>query len=227
MSKSVICVVGATGTQGASVVDSFISDPRWQVRAVTRNPESSAARALAERGCEVVKADLGDFTSLKAAFHGVSAIFAVTNYWEPFFDSDIGHRLKPGQNIPEYCYEEEVRLGINLAEAAATSLETLTHYIWSTLSSPAKWSKGKYTKILHFEAKAKITEHIHEKLPRLAAKMSAVQIAFYATNLYNYELMRPQKVSLIRSLETWHAFNVPSTASGRDFSTRPTHSPQV
>ena len=224
MSKSIICVVGATGTQGTSVVDSFVNEPGWHVRAITRNPASSVAQALASKGCEVVKADLGDTTSLKDAFHGANVIFGVTDYWQPFFDPEIGSRLKPGQTIPEYCYEKEIELGIKLADAAAASHETLTHYIWSTLSSPTKWTKGKYTKILHFESKARITDHISERLPQLAAKMSAIQIAFYATNLYNYELVRPQKVSLIHLFHGKTVnLNVIMIASGWIFPSRPVY----
>ena len=196
MSQSILVVVGATGTQGASVIDSFVTDPKWHIRAVTRNPDSDKAQALAKKGCEIVQADLGDPASLKDVFKGATAIFGVTDYWAPFFDSDIKSRLKPGQSIPEYCYDEEVKVGINLAEAAAACGEMLTRYIWSTLPSPAKWSNGKYKRIFHFESKAAITEYIHEKLPQLAAKMSAVQIAFYATNIFYYDLMRPHEVIL-------------------------------
>ena len=138
MSKQIFVVVGATGTQGTSVVDSLIADPKWHIRAITRSPESSKAQDLAKRGCEVFKADLDDPASLKRAFHGATVIFAVTDYWAPFFSSNAGGRLRPGQSIPEYCYEEELRLGKNMAEAAAASAETLTHYIWSSLSSPSK-----------------------------------------------------------------------------------------
>ncbi|KAL9094240.1 MAG: hypothetical protein Q9165_003380 [Trypethelium subeluteriae] len=193
MPKSTLVVIGASGIQGVSVVDAFVTNPGWHVRAVTRNPHSEKAQALIRKGCEVVRADLNDLGSLRDAFQGATAIFAVTNYWEPFFDSGIASRLKSGQSIPQYCYEEEVRLGINLAEAATACADTLTHYIWSTLSSPARWSKGKYTQILHFEAKAAIADYIRQKLPQLATKMSEIQIAFYATNLFYYDLMRPHK----------------------------------
>jgi uncharacterized protein YbjT (DUF2867 family) len=43
---SIITVLGATGSQGGSVVTALYGNPSWKVRAVTRNPESDAAKKL-------------------------------------------------------------------------------------------------------------------------------------------------------------------------------------
>jgi len=48
--KKTIAVVGATGKQGGSVVDTFLGLVNWQVRAITRNPASEVAQALSARG---------------------------------------------------------------------------------------------------------------------------------------------------------------------------------
>ncbi len=78
MSRTIV-ILGATGIQGSSVVDSFVPlSPGWTVKAVTRNPDSAAAKSLASRGVEVVKADTGDLKSITRAFVGATAIFAVT-----------------------------------------------------------------------------------------------------------------------------------------------------
>lgn len=64
-----IVVTGATGAQGGSVVSILKKTPGWKVRAVTRNPESEAAKALAADGSvEVVRADWEDEASLVKAF---------------------------------------------------------------------------------------------------------------------------------------------------------------
>lgn len=77
----IIVVLGATGTQGASVVDTFLPlAPKWQIWAIIRNPDSAAGRALSAKGVEVVKADTGDVSTLKSAFAGADAIFALTDY---------------------------------------------------------------------------------------------------------------------------------------------------
>ena len=60
MTKQVVAVLGGTGLQGGGVVDALMSAGKFAVRVASRNPASDAARALAARGVEVVKADLLD-----------------------------------------------------------------------------------------------------------------------------------------------------------------------
>jgi uncharacterized protein YbjT (DUF2867 family) len=50
------------------VVEAFVKDPAYKVRAVARNPDSAGGRALAAKGAEVVKGDLLNVASLKEAF---------------------------------------------------------------------------------------------------------------------------------------------------------------
>lgn len=69
MSPKLIVVFGATGKQGGSVVDALLkSAESYSVRAVTRNPNTDKARALAARGVEVVTGDLDHYNSLLKAF---------------------------------------------------------------------------------------------------------------------------------------------------------------
>lgn len=195
--KKILVVIGATGNQGASVADSLIPfTDSWHIQAVTRNPFSQKARNLTRNGCEVVKADTGDVASLVATFRGATAIFAVTDSWALFWDEEVNNNIKPGHSIRLYCHDEEIRHGTNMAKAAANPevLKTLTHCIWSCTSSPRKWSKGKYNEIHHFESKAATTDWIHENVPELASKMSTIHVSFYASNVYTFKSMRPQKV---------------------------------
>ena len=53
-----IVVVGTTGGQGGSVVSSFLTDPQWRIRGITRNLDSDKAKSLIAQGVEMVKADL-------------------------------------------------------------------------------------------------------------------------------------------------------------------------
>jgi uncharacterized protein YbjT (DUF2867 family) len=65
----IIAVTGATGAQGGGVVNVMKNTPGWKVRAVTRNPESDAAKKLSADGSvEVVRADWDDEESLVKAF---------------------------------------------------------------------------------------------------------------------------------------------------------------
>ena len=70
--KKIIAVVGATGAQGGGLVRAILDDPDggFTVRAITRDVNSEAARALAKAGAEVVAADIDDEASLAAALKG-------------------------------------------------------------------------------------------------------------------------------------------------------------
>jgi uncharacterized protein YbjT (DUF2867 family) len=94
----IIAVVGATGLQGGAVTHRLLAD-HWPVRALTRNPDGKKARALAQLGAQVVKADLSDPASLERAFDGVHGVFSVQN-----------HHISG--------YEEERRQGKQVAEVA-------------------------------------------------------------------------------------------------------------
>jgi hypothetical protein len=52
------------------------------VRALTRNPDSPAAKHLTELGAEVVKGDLTEPTTLDSAFEGCWGAFVVTNFYD-------------------------------------------------------------------------------------------------------------------------------------------------
>ena len=178
MSPKLVTVVGATGAQGGGIVDLLLKDPNYSVRAITRNPQSETAKALAAKGAEVVAADADSVPSLIAAFQGSHAIFAVTNFFEPFMRFDLN---------PDKAVETEVLQGINLAKAASAT-PTLEHYIWSTLPSSKKISGGKYS-VPHFEGKVKIDEHIKSD-KALHAKTTFLWVTFYASNL-DFPMYRP------------------------------------
>ncbi|MDH4111702.1 MAG: NmrA/HSCARG family protein [Actinomycetota bacterium] len=117
----VIAVVGATGTQGGGLARAILDDPEegFTVRALTRNPDSDAAHALAERGADVVQADLDDQASLATAFAGAHGVFGVTNYWEVF------------------SVQREQAQAANIARASVEA--GVHHVIWSTLEDTRKW----------------------------------------------------------------------------------------
>lgn len=71
MSKLIV-VCGATGQLGGSVARRFLNEG-WKVRAITRNVNGDAAKALAQKGAELATADYNDEASLLKAFE-VSAL---------------------------------------------------------------------------------------------------------------------------------------------------------
>lgn len=117
----VIAIVGATGAQGGGLARAILDQPHggFRARALTRDPKSEKARALAARGAEVVVADLDDAASLRAAFAGAHGAYCVTNFWEHFSP------------------EKELSQARNLAQAAAAA--GLKHVIWSTLEDTRRW----------------------------------------------------------------------------------------
>ena len=54
----------------------------YKVRALTRSPNSSAAKELGEMGAEVIEADLTKPETLKAAVDGCWGVFGVTNFYD-------------------------------------------------------------------------------------------------------------------------------------------------
>jgi uncharacterized protein YbjT (DUF2867 family) len=75
-SGKIIVVTGATGHQGGAAARHLLEDG-WHVRALTRDPDKPAARALRDLEAEVVQGDLMDRSSLDAALRGAYGCFSV------------------------------------------------------------------------------------------------------------------------------------------------------
>ena len=118
--KRIIAVLGATGAQGGGMAKAILDDPygEFAVRALTRNPASDAARALAARGAEVAKADLDDEDSVRDALDGAYGAFVVTAFWE--------------------YMSAERELAQARAAASAARAAGLAHVVWSTLPDTRK-----------------------------------------------------------------------------------------
>jgi uncharacterized protein YbjT (DUF2867 family) len=77
----IVLISGATGKQGGAVAR-HLAGKGFAIRALTRNTDGPAAKALAASGAEVVRGDLNDSASLEAALTGAWGAFAVQNTWE-------------------------------------------------------------------------------------------------------------------------------------------------
>lgn len=72
-------VASATAKTGTGAVHALSESGKVRVRALTRNPDSDAAKALAALpNTEVVKGDFTDAASIKAALAGVKRVFMVS-----------------------------------------------------------------------------------------------------------------------------------------------------
>ena len=159
-----ILVTGATGLQGGAVARHLLKLGKFEVRCLTRRPDSEAAKTFKQLGADVVKADLDDPTSLKRVLRGCTGVFGVTNYWEAF--------------------QREYQQGVNLIDAASEA--EVAHLVLSTLPSAAKISNGAIA-VSHFETKARMEEHAR----RRGVPFTLVHVAFYFENFINY--FPPQK----------------------------------
>ncbi|KAI0126513.1 NmrA-like family protein [Xylariales sp. AK1849] len=161
--KKIITVFGATGNQGGAVVKTFLDDPKlkndWAVRGVTRDVSKDSSKKLADKGVDVVSADLNDKASVVKAISGSYAVFAVTNYWEKL-DMDL-----------------EIQQGKNIADA---SKETgVQHLIWSSLFNVKKLTNGVLSDLYHFDSKALVEDYIRE----IGIPATFFMPGFYMTNL--------------------------------------------
>ncbi|MFD4636168.1 NmrA/HSCARG family protein [Lentzea sp. NPDC058436] len=122
--KKVIAVVGATGSQGGGLVRAILDDWNgpYAVRALTRDPGSVRAKQFAERGAEVVQADLDDEASLRAAFEGAHGAFVVTNFREELTEEQAALRSRARME------REQAANAARAAKAAGVK-----HVVWSTL----------------------------------------------------------------------------------------------
>ncbi|KAK0645967.1 hypothetical protein B0T16DRAFT_390486 [Cercophora newfieldiana] len=181
MADKIIAVTGATGAQGGGVVNIMKKTPGWKVRAVTRNPSGDAAKKLSAEGIEVVAADFNDEASLIKAFEGVTAVFAVTNWWESLFTGKSQH---------ESGAIEEAH-GMNLA-LAASKTPTLQHYLWSTQpSSRTRFFASHGLETPHMDYKARVDARIKAELPALAAKTTYLYFGYYPQNIAYFPLLKP------------------------------------
>ena len=109
-----ITVFGVTGAQGKSLAEALLGDGSYKVRAPTRNPDSSEAKSLGEKGCEVVKVDMDDADSLEKAITGSYGVFVDANYWGLLvnrFDTTMDRevRNKQGKTIGDICKKTGVK----------------------------------------------------------------------------------------------------------------------
>ena len=129
----VVLVTGATGRQGGAVIRHMLPKG-WKLRAITRDPGSHAARALTQKGVEVVQGDLGDPSSVARAAAGVYGIYSVQDFWA------VGAK-------------REVQQGKNVADAAKKA--GLKHLVYSSVGGAER-----NTGIPHWESKWEIEKHI-------------------------------------------------------------------
>ncbi|KAH7029769.1 uncharacterized protein B0I36DRAFT_245992 [Microdochium trichocladiopsis] len=199
MAKKIITVLGVTGTQGGSVAERFLSHPDWLVRGVTRNPGSPKAKNWASRGVQLFQGDYDDVQSLKAAFLGAHAIFAVTdwasNHARVTADAALQDKARAaGRTFEEYAGDLETAQGINVATAAAEPvvLRTLERFVFSTLPAVRDISRGEIVHSWEFDSKAAAEKYMRA-LPPLSRVLSTVTMGIFQETWRDIPAFRPRR----------------------------------
>lgn len=173
MSK-VLAVFGATGLQGGSLINYILSDAElsswYKIRAITRDPESAAAKHLKDKHVDVVHGDMSDAASIRNALTGADTVFAMTT---PSFGPSA---VADEYNIAKTLADAAVSVGVN-------------YLIFSTLPGPREISKGKYTAVTPFDAKANAEKYIRT----LPIKSAFYSPAFFMENFHTQPFLGPKK----------------------------------
>jgi uncharacterized protein YbjT (DUF2867 family) len=165
----IITVFGATGTQGNAVAKRLLQTG-WQIRAVTRDPNSAKAKALSELGAELMTADFDDFASLVKVLENSYGVYSV----QPALTTpgDVG----------------QARWGIAVADAAWTV--QVQHFVYA--SAVIDRAKG----ILGLGSKRAIEERIVE----LSLPTTILRPVFFMENLTTYFPLRSEADQLNLSI---------------------------
>ncbi|HEX4857632.1 MAG TPA: NmrA/HSCARG family protein [Usitatibacteraceae bacterium] len=177
--KKIIAICGATGAQGGGLARAILADPSggFAVRAITRNADSEASKALAKAGAEVFAADIDDEAAFTRALQGCHGAFFVTFFWAHF---------SPDKE------KAEVAIMARAAKAAG-----LKHVIWSTLEDTRRWvpltdnrmpTLMQHYKVPHFDAKGESNRLFTEA----GVPTTFLNTSFYWDNLIHFG-MGPKK----------------------------------
>ena len=134
--EKVVLITGATGKQGGATIRHLVKQGGFKLRAMTRKPDSDAAKAVAALGAELVPGDLNDAASLERAVAGAWGVFAVQNTWEA-------------------GVEQEEEQGKRFAKVARD--KGVQHFVYSSVGSAER-----KTGIPHFENKFRVEQTIKQ-----------------------------------------------------------------
>ncbi|RIA96979.1 hypothetical protein C1645_871667 [Glomus cerebriforme] len=169
-----IVVTGATGAQGGSVAKTLLATGRYRIRALTRNPNSDKAKALASKGAEIIKFDITVKEDIKNALNGADIVWLNTNFWDQSLKGeDLGKEEKVSKMFVDIAKEE----GINWL-------------IYSSLPDSTTESEGKYPDIIQFSGKNHVEQYIRTSgIPN----STFVYLGFYYQNFNTHVPLVPKE----------------------------------
>jgi len=171
-----IAVMGATGAQGGAVVQAFnnLSCDKFEIRAITRNPEKETAKALEVKVKEIIKADADDEESMVKAFEGCHGAFIVSNFWQ---DCDVQHEMESLRVCKEAAKKAGVKhVVLSVLDDTRTFVNNAKNKdTWKVLDEEL----GMY--VPHFDGKGEVGEEYLGELPT-----TCLYTTFYYENFINF-----------------------------------------
>jgi uncharacterized protein YbjT (DUF2867 family) len=111
MSKKIVTVFGATGSQGAAITNALLMKG-WEVRAVTRHADSPAAQALASTGAKLLQVSVMSRDALD----------------QTLTEADVAMMVLPA--LTDIHNSNEASQGILISEAVARA--KVSHFVYSS-----------------------------------------------------------------------------------------------
>jgi uncharacterized protein YbjT (DUF2867 family) len=121
--KNLILITGATGQQGGAVAKEVLSKG-YNVRAMTRKPDSEKAKELAKLGAEVVYGDLDNSESIEKALEGCWGTFAIQNTWE----AGVEKEEEQGKRFAEIAKKKDIQFYFYTSVASAQRKTGIPHF---------------------------------------------------------------------------------------------------
>ncbi|WP_411084661.1 NmrA/HSCARG family protein [Streptomyces sp. cmx-18-6] len=163
--QKIILVLGGTGNQGGAAARELLSRG-WSVRALVRDPDKPEAQALKGLGAVLVRGDLEDVASLRAAAEGIHGVFSVQALaYEP---ETLAAEVRHGKAVADVAKEAGV-----------------THFVYSSVGGAER-----ETGIDHFESKAEIERHIKA----LGLPATILRPVFFMNNLLHFADVEGERV---------------------------------
>lgn len=167
MSKAIL-IIGATGNQGGAVLRAFLDNPSFSpetytIYAVTRNPSSRSAKALAAKS-PAIKLVTGDLNDVPAIFQSLPS-----SPWGVFSVQPRG--------------KEEITQGKAIVDEAVKA--GVAHFVYTSVDRGGPASDTTPTDVPHFRSKHEIEQHLREAAAKPSVNMTytILRPVFFLDNL--------------------------------------------
>ncbi|MBE9463301.1 NmrA family NAD(P)-binding protein [Dyadobacter subterraneus] len=140
--KPVILVAGGAGLQGGAVIKALLAKGDFAIRAIVRNKNSEAAKALAAQNIELFETTFDELEGLSKAARGATGVFSVQMGTHP---GNKGEETRHANNLVAAARAAGVRQFVHTSVARAGEHENFVD-----------WDKGRWEPLYWLEKSAAI-----------------------------------------------------------------------